>query len=217
MPTQNENHISEWEGLKGRLGAWYLNSPLRRLAEILVLGDLHTVFLQKVAALLQGNETVLDVGAGSGYFSLCLAARLRDGKVICIDLSPVMLEVLKRKAKSKNLLSRIETGWGNIYHLNIPDSSVDVAISNGLFHELSQPEKALLELKRALKPGGAAIITDFRDTFLGKRIGAAHRPEAHGPFSPEELGALFKKASFSNTETIALRHWVLAMGNKSNQ
>lgn len=67
--------ISEWTGIKGRLGGRFLNSPLRRLLEILILGDLRSAFLSEVSNLIvKGDEIVLDLGAGSGYFSLAISS-----------------------------------------------------------------------------------------------------------------------------------------------
>lgn len=211
----HERHIgSEWEGLKGRIGGWYLNSPLRRASEIFFLGDLRSRFTENIDCLLNGNETVLDVGAGSGYFSLLIAEKLRTGKVIAVDLSYEMLESLRKRARQRSLSHKIDARIGNAYQLPIEDSTMDIATSNGVFHELSYPSKALEEMKRVLKRGGYAIVTDFRDTWIGKIIGAAHRGGDHGPFSAKELKSLFEDAGFANLEADAVRNWVVVLGQK---
>lgn len=61
---------------------------------------------------------------------------------------------------------------------------------------------------------GFVILTDFRDTLIGKRIGAAHNAEDHGPFSPEELKALIADAGFVNVTVETIKNWVLGMGQK---
>ncbi len=111
MRPQRREITSEWEGLKGRIGGWYLNSPLRRLAEIFLLGDLRTRFLQQTSLLLRGDEIVLDAGAGSGYFSLPVAARLQNGKVICIDLSSQMLSLPEGAPRGENSYTRSKRDW----------------------------------------------------------------------------------------------------------
>lgn len=214
MATSEHEITSEWAGLKGRIGGWYLNSPLRRVSELFFLGDLKGRFIEKIDTLLKGDETVLDVGGGSGYFSLPIAQRLSNGKVISLDLSEEMQGELKRKAKARNLTPRIEAQLGNAYQLDVQDATIDVATSNGVFHELSEPKKALAEIKRVLRPGGFVILTDFRDTPIGKRIGAAHNAEDHGPFSPEELKALIADAGFVNVTVETIKNWVLGMGQK---
>lgn len=214
--SPNQNTTSEWVGLRGRIGARYLNSVFRRISEVLFLGDLRRRLLQRLPELLKGNDVVLDIGAGSGYFSIPIAERLKGGKIICIDLSSTMLAELKRKAKKRGVYEKIEPRLGNAYKLEVDDSSVDLATSNGVFHELAEPEKVLVEIERVLKPGGFVVISDFRDTSLGKRIAARHRKEAHGPFSPEEFKAILGKAGFITVEVDVVRHWVLAVGQKGS-
>lgn len=210
----NQQVKSEWTGMRGRIGAWYLNSPLRRLSEILFLGDCRAAFLSEVSRLIKGHEIVLDVGAGSGYFSLMIAKKLSSGKVICLDLSEEMLQHLEQKAEKKGLKDKIHILKGEASSSGIGDESVDLAVSNGVFHELSNPEAVLEEMLRVLKPDGWVIITDFRDTRIGKRIGAAHKEEAHGPFSVNELESLFTNAGLSNIKAYPAKHWVIGVGRK---
>jgi SAM-dependent methyltransferase len=208
--SMTEKHItSEWTGIKGKVGAWYLNSPLRRLSEILLLGDCRSAFLSEISHRIQGNEVVLDVGAGSGYFSLPIARKLTTGKVICLDLSEEMLQRLEQKAEQKGLKNRIHIVKGEASSSGLEGESVDVVISNGVFHELSSPEAVLGEMLRVLRPSGWVVLTDFRDTRIGRWIGATHREEAHGPWSVKELEGLFVKAGLRNVKAYPVKHWAI--------
>lgn len=213
-PPEINMQSSEWTGMRGRIGAWYLNSPLRRLSEVLVLGDVKSAFLNEVSHITQGNEAILDVGAGSGYFSLAIAEKLTGGKVICLDLSEEMLHRLRSVADKKGLGDRIQILKGKASSIKLSDGSVDLVVSNGVFHELSEPESCLREMIRVLKPDGWVIVTDFSDTWIGRRIGAAHNEKAHGPLSIEELDALFAKAGLSNRKVYPVKHWVIGVGEK---
>lgn len=205
--------ITEWTGIRGRIGAWYLNSPLRRLSEVLFLGDCKSAFLSELSRL-KGDEVVLDVGAGSGYFSLAIAKRLSTGKVICLDLSEEMLQRLERNAEREGLKDRIQILKSAASSTGLETESVDLVVSNGVFHELSSPEAVLREMLRVLKPNGWVIITDFRDTRVGKQIGVAHREEAHGPLSVNELEAFFIKAGLKAVKVRPVKHWVIGLGRK---
>lgn len=205
---------SEWTGLKGRIGGWYLRSPLRRLSEILVLGDIKSVFLQEISVLIKGNETILDVGAGSGYFSLAIAEKITTGKVICFDLSDEMLQHLKMAAAKKGLTNRIQIVKGEAGVIKIDNETVDLVVSNGVFHELAQPDKVLQEMVRVLRPDGWVIVTDFRDTRIGNRIAAAHQDGSHGPFSVNELETLFNKVGLKNIKVNPIRHWIIGKGQR---
>ncbi|NJD51954.1 MAG: class I SAM-dependent methyltransferase [Candidatus Methanoperedens sp.] len=213
-PEINVQTSSEWIGVRGRIGAWYLNSPLRRLSEIMFLGDLKSAFLNEVSRIIMGDEVVLDVGAGSGYFSLAIAGRLTSGKVICLDLSEEMLHRLVSVADKKWLGDRIQILKGEASSIKLSDGFVDLVVSNGVFHELSEPGSCLKEMIRVLKPGGWLIVTDFRNTRIGKRTGAAHNREAHGPLSVDELGTLFADAGLGNVKVYPVKHWVVGVGKK---
>jgi SAM-dependent methyltransferase len=205
---------SEWTGSRGRIGAWYLNSRFRRLSETLLWGDLKSAFMKELSAILRGDEVVLDVGAGSGYFSLPVAKQLDRGKMICLDLSEEMLHRLGRMAEKSGVRDRIEILKGNASSLQLDKESVDLAVSHGVFHELSNPEAVLREMLRVLKPEGWVVVTDFRDTWIGNRVGAAHRDEDHGPFSVGELEFLFGKVGLNRIDVKPIKHWVMGIGQK---
>lgn len=214
MNAYQEQVISEWTGIKGRIGGWYLNSPLRSLSETLLLGNCRASFMGLVSQIIMGNEVILDVGAGSGYFSLAVARKLTTGKVICLDLSDEMLQHLEQRAKIESLLDKIQLMKGEATVSGLASGSVDIVVSNGVFHELQSPEAALGEMLRVLKSSGWVFITDFRDTWLGKRIGAAHQELAHGPFSVEDIKILLNKVGLKNVEVSPVRHWVVGRGQK---
>lgn len=207
-----ETITSEWTGIKGRIGAWYLASRLRRLSEVLVLGNLRPRFLEAVK--LRGDEVVVDAGSGSGFYSLTIAENLPRGRLICVDLSDEMLTRLKRRIVGKGLGDRVEVRKGDITALELADGSADLAVSNGVWHELPDPTCAAAELLRVLKPGGRIVVTDFRDTGLGKRIGEAHRQTDHGPFSVEKLIKVLQQAGFADVAGEPVRSWVIASGAK---
>lgn len=203
---------SEWTGFTGRLGAWYLASPFRRLAELLILGDLHPRFMERVR--LRADDVVVDAGCGSGFYTLAMAEKLTSGRVICVDLSDEMLTTLRRRAARRKLPSRLEVHKGDITALELRDGFASLAVSNGVWHELRNPEAAARELYRVLKPAGRVVVTDFRDTSLGRRIAAAHRQGDHGPFNVETLERLLRTVGFDDVQTEALNHWVVGWAVK---
>lgn len=205
---------SEWTGIKGRIFAWHLDNPLARLPETLLLGDCRSAVQDEFSRLIRGNEVVLDIGAGTGRFSLAIAKQLSTGKIICLDLSEEMLQHLKRKAEKEGLKDRIQILKGEAFASGLENESVDLAMSNSVFHELSNPEVVLAEMLRVLKPSGWVVITDFRDTKVSRIICRSHREESHGPFSVNELETIFTKARLKNVKVRPVRHWVIGVGKK---
>ncbi len=127
-----------------------------------------------------------------------------------------MLRRLKRTASKKELGDRIQTLQGEASSIKLADGSVDLVVSNGVFHELFEPEAVLGEIIRILRPHGWIVVTDFRDTRIGKWIGASHRDEDHGPFSVDELESLFVKMGLTDVKVSPVKHWIMGVGRKVN-
>ncbi len=212
---QEKQIVSEWTGLKGKIMAWFLNSSLRTLIEVRLLGLPRKTFLNEVSQRINSDGVVLDVGSGSGYFSLAIAKKLNVKKVICFDLSEEMLLRLKYKAKKEGVENKIQIMNGEASSLKLADGSVDLVVSNFVLHEVSNPESVLLEMIRVLKPNGWIIITDFlSNTFLGRMEVKAHGKEAHGPFNIIELESLFTKVGLKDIKVFAEKGWIIGMGKK---
>jgi len=196
--------------------AWLLNSPVRTLIEVWLFGMPKALFLNEVSNHIRGYEVVLDVGAGSGYFSLAIAKELNTGKVICFDLSEEMLRRLKHKVKKKGIGDKIQIINGEAFSLDINDKSVDLVVSNFVLHEVLSPETVLKEMVRVLKPNGWVMITDFlSNSMFGKLEVALHRTEAHGPFSIKELESLFAKSGLRDIKVSQVKkNWIIGMGKK---
>lgn len=207
MPERGAS--TDWRGLRGKIGGWFLSSPLRRLAEVLLLGDLDSTYLREILTRIHlGNERVLDLGAGSGYFSLKIAEKLPQGKVICVDLSDEMLGILKKRAARKGITERLQIVKADASSIGIEDETCDIAVSSCLFHELSWPERALAEMVRAVKPGGSIVVADFRNVRM------PHGPRAHGPISVDELTDLFYTSGLTHIAVYPVKRWVVGTGQK---
>jgi trans-aconitate 2-methyltransferase len=97
---------------------------------------------------LNGDETVLDAGAGSGRVSALLSERLPDGRLIALDASPSMIE----KAR-ENLGDRASYVLMDLAELELPDP-VDVVFSTATFHWVPDHDNLFRRVYGALKPGG---------------------------------------------------------------
>jgi arsenite methyltransferase len=121
----------------------------------------------------KGDETVLDVGTGRGLLMIGAARKLTTGKSMGIDiwskedLSGNSLESTLRNVELEGVGSRVEVKSEDATAMTFPDNSFDVALSNLCIHNIPSREgrnKACREIVRVLKPGGRAVISDFRNT-----------------------------------------------------
>ena len=137
----------------GHLGAGWLERPSREREERTDL------LIQNMD--LKATDSVVDLGAGTGYFSFPIAQQLSAGKVLAIDIEPEMLKRIEQRKKVSGI-QNIETVLASKTNPNIPADSVDVVLLVDAYHEFSQPREVMAAVSRGLKPGGRVILVEYR-------------------------------------------------------
>ncbi len=114
------------------------------------------------ALQLREGETVADVGAGSGYFTLRLAKAVGErGRVYAVDINPDMVRHLNRRLRDGGVRN-VCTVLSDPADPLLPDASVDRALIVDTWHHVEDQPAYLERLKRVLKPGGQVVHVDFQ-------------------------------------------------------
>ena len=101
---------------------------------------------------------VLDLGTGTGRMLQLLAPYA--GRVVGVDLSPAMLSVARAEVERAGLRN-VSLRQGDVYALPVERDSYDLVLVHQVLHYLDDPQRALREAARALRPGGRLVVVDF--------------------------------------------------------
>ena len=108
------------------------------------------------------GSTVVDLGAGVGYFTWRLAKRVgKEGKVIAVDIQQGMLDVLALNLKKLGI-ENVEIVLGTQEDPSLPEDAADLALLVDVYHELALPVRTMEHVRRALKPGGRLVVVEYR-------------------------------------------------------
>ena len=155
-----DSYDSKWGIDFGEIGQAQVLGKLRKL-----LG----------AELGDGYDRSLEIGAGTGYFSLNL---LQSGIVehaTCTDISPGMVATLGRNAERLGL--DVQTARADAEALPFPDQSFDLVLGHAVLHHLPNLRRAFAEFHRVLRPGGRIAFAG-EPSRVGDRIAAVPKKGA---------------------------------------
>src|ERR1700759_1591161 len=126
--------------------------------------------------LAEGYDRSLEIGAGTGYFSLNLLQAGVVSEATCTDISPGMVATLARNAQRLGL--QVKTARADAESLPFADESFDLVLGHAVLHHLPNLRRAFAEFHRVLRPGGRIVFAG-EPSRLGDRIASVPKRGAH--------------------------------------
>ncbi|MGB3652581.1 MAG: methyltransferase domain-containing protein [Rivularia sp. (in: cyanobacteria)] len=137
----------------GHQGAMWLERPTRESQE-----QPSKIIL---ALDLKDTDIMADIGAGTGYMSFRIAPKVSDGKVFAVDIQPEMLDIIKFYKKVTKI-NNVEPVLATVTNPNLPPESIDLALMVDAYHEFEYPKEVMEGVVKSLKPGGRAVLVEYR-------------------------------------------------------
>jgi ubiquinone/menaquinone biosynthesis C-methylase UbiE len=149
----------------GAVATWVLRQRARPTACPFgqrIFLDLPRPFLRRDALLHllapAPGERMLEVGPGTGYYTLEVAHHLEPGgQIDALDRQPAMLDEMMGRAHARGL-SNVVPVQGDVQQIPFPDATFDAAFLVATLGEVPDRDRALRDLRRVLKSGGRLIV-----------------------------------------------------------
>ena len=164
-------------------------------------GDVYHEMCVQTERLVPVGAKVLDCAAGTGELSLAAAKKAES--VVCTDLSEKMLKNARRKAGFFGA-ENITFETRNIFDLKDPDETYNIVIAGNVLHLLKNPEGAVKELWRVLKPGGKLLLPTFTTKNRGKLLIKLYKAIGFDPeasYSPSEYKKMLEGCGIGKVYT----------------
>lgn len=111
-------------------------------------------------ARIKPGMTVADIGAGEGYYTIRLAARVgEDGRVLAEDIMPATRDALAERV-ARQRLENVSVRLGRPADPRLPANSFDRVLMVHMYHEIAQPYEFLWRMRPSLRSDGLVVVVD---------------------------------------------------------
>lgn len=123
---------------------------------------------------LNASDVVADIGSGTGFFTFRIAERVPSGRVYAVEVQQALVDTIRVRAERRGFRN-VTPVLGAADNPALPENRLDVALIVSSYHEFAHPREMLVELVRALKPGGRLVLVEYRAEDVTTDITDLHR------------------------------------------
>ncbi len=155
------------------------------------------------ALAIQPNDSIADIGPGTGYFALPMAGLAPNGAVYAVDAQDGMLDLLRKKITTEKNIHLVHAEGDST---SLKAASCSLALLANIWHEFEDHGRIVAEVKRILKPGGRVAILDWRPDV--ERVAG---PQLDHRLPAEDAMRALANAGFSaiRSSNIGLYSWLV--------
>ncbi|MDA0794756.1 MAG: class I SAM-dependent methyltransferase [Bacteroidetes bacterium] len=206
--AQADNNDTKYTYKRGDyngIGKWYMG---REIAYVMGFQGINWLersereIEEDVSTLIKNMEintddTIADIGAGSGYHVFKMAPLAENGLVYAVDIQPEMLEATELKKRLKRV-SNVETVLGSEKSINLPKNSLDKILLVDVYHEFSYPAEMVESIKNALKSNGQLFLIEYRGEDSSVPIKKIHKMTVKQSIKEMEAAGFRLKENIDN-------------------
>ncbi len=124
--------------------------------------------------VIKPDDTIADIGAGSGYHVFKMASMANNGLVYAVDIQDEMLAAINYRIETSKV-NNVAAVKGSQKSANLPENSVDKVLMVDVYHEFSYPIEMLASIKKALRANGKIYLIEYRGEDANVPIKKVHK------------------------------------------
>ena len=218
--AQNSNIKNQYTFKKGDyngIGKWYMGREIAYVMGYQGINWLERSEREKeenVSRLIENleiksNDTIADIGAGSGYHVFKMAPLAGKGLIYAVDIQLEMLMAIN-KAQKATKIRNVKTVLGNEKSIKLPKNSVNKVLMVDVYHEFNFPVEMITSIKNAMKPNGELFLIEYRGEDSNVPIKKIHK------MTEKQAVKEFEAAGFTlkeNRKNLPWQHCMIFLKN----
>ena len=218
--AQNSNIKNQYTFKKGDyngIGKWYMGREIAYVMGYQGINWLERSEREKeenVSRLIENleiksNDTIADIGAGSGYHVFKMAPLAGKGLIYAVDIQPEMLMAINKTQKATKIRN-VKTVLGNEKSIKLPKNSVNKVLMVDVYHEFNFPVEMITSVKNAMKPNGELFLIEYRGEDSNVPIKKIHK------MTEKQAVKEFEAAGFTlkeNRKNLPWQHCMIFLKN----